>query len=480
MSSYSYFRRLSLGAVIALAGVVQPDPASAFCGFYVAKADGALYNKASRVVVARDGERTVISMASDYRGDPSEFAMVVPVPHVLQKEQIHVGDPKDFDHIDAYSAPRLVEYFDDNPCAHPEMMMKAGISAPRAMMDSAAGGSTPPAAYGVKVEAKYTVGEYDIMVLAADDSGGLTKWLGKEGYKIPQKAEPVIASYLKQGMHFFVAKVNLEKHEQKSSEYLRPLQMAFESPKFMLPLRLGTANADGMQDLIIYMLTKTARVEPLNYRTVRMPTEINLPMFVKDGFGSVYKDIFETTAKKEDYRAVFLEYAWNMSWCDPCAADPMSPAELRRLGTFWVKKPEPQPDQPVAPDASGKMAAMPIMPPPGLQDPVFITRMHVRYDGERFPEDLRFQETTDQNTFQARYILRHPWTGRDSCPQADVYRKELSARLDEEGQNLARLTGQSLTPIRDKLKVTFPDEYKGPAAVKPWYIELWDDATDAK
>ena len=45
-----------------------------------------------------------------------EFALVVPVPTFLTREQIHVGDKALVDHLDAYSAPRLVEYFDDDPC----------------------------------------------------------------------------------------------------------------------------------------------------------------------------------------------------------------------------------------------------------------------------------------------------------------------------------------------------------------------------
>ena len=90
--------------------------ASAFCGFYVTKADTELFNEASQVVLVRDGDRTVMTMANDFRGDPTEFAMVIPVPTVLGRDQIHVGDMKLIDHLDAYSAPRLVEYFDENPC----------------------------------------------------------------------------------------------------------------------------------------------------------------------------------------------------------------------------------------------------------------------------------------------------------------------------------------------------------------------------
>src|SRR5215471_17104035 len=90
--------------------------ADAFCGFYVGKADARLFNEASQVIMAREGERTVISMRNDFQGELTDFALVVPVPAVLQKSQIHVGEAKIFERIDAYSAPRLAEYFDPNPC----------------------------------------------------------------------------------------------------------------------------------------------------------------------------------------------------------------------------------------------------------------------------------------------------------------------------------------------------------------------------
>jgi len=94
----------------------QGDALRAFCGFYVAKADTKIFNEASQVVLVRDGDRTVMTIVNDYKGDVKDFAVVIPVPTFLQKEQIHVGDKAIVDHVDAYSAPRLVEYFDSNPC----------------------------------------------------------------------------------------------------------------------------------------------------------------------------------------------------------------------------------------------------------------------------------------------------------------------------------------------------------------------------
>ena len=189
---------------------------------------------------------------------------------------------------------------------------------------------------GVKVEAHYDVAEYDVSILSAEDSDGLVRWLTDNGYKIPRGAEPVIGSYIKQKMHFFVAKVNFKRMQDSGPAYLRPLQVRYETAKFMLPLRLGTVNANGPQDLIVFALTQQGRVEATNYRTVKVPSDVDVPLFVKNDFASFYKATFEHAVAREDMHGVFVEYAWDMGWCDPCAAEPMSKAELAELGALWM------------------------------------------------------------------------------------------------------------------------------------------------
>ncbi len=163
--------------------LVSSKNAYSFCGFYVAKADTNLYNKASQVVLVRDGNRTVITMANDFKGDPKEFAIVVPVPTFIEREQINIGDQKIIDHLDAYSSPRLVEYFDGDPCT----VYPASESVLRSFSAKMADNSSLRRdGFGVAVEAKYTVGEYDILILSAKEGQGLEKWLKKNGYKIPK------------------------------------------------------------------------------------------------------------------------------------------------------------------------------------------------------------------------------------------------------------------------------------------------------
>ena len=441
-------RILTVTALVsALTGVLMTDGVRAFCGFYVAKADAELFNNSSQVVLVRHDDKTVITMVKDFQGDPKEFALVVPVPTFIEREQIHVTNKGIVDHLDAFTSPRLVEYFDQDPCnVYP--MARAMRSAPGgAALESRR--DRKANALGVKIEAEYTVGEYDIIILSAEQSDGLQRWLDDNGYRTPPGASRVLQSYIRQNVRFFVAKVNLKEQSKLGFNYLRPLQVAFESPKFMLPIRLGTVNANGPQDLVLYTLTRGGRVETTNYRTVKLPTGMDLPVFVKNEFGDFYKAMFNQQVRKENMRSVFLEYAWDMAWCDPCAADPLSSSQLRELGVFWIgDNVAPRPRKAGAQNA-------------------YVTRLHVRYDGEHFPEDLVFQETSDRSNFQGRYVLRHPFTGKITCGAED-YRQQVRQRQEREAQTLASLTGWDVANIRDKMNLGGASPAEG-----SWWDSLW-------
>ncbi|HXM76037.1 MAG TPA: DUF2330 domain-containing protein, partial [Thermoanaerobaculia bacterium] len=323
-------RRFSAFALaLILWSAVPSRPARAFCGFYAAKADAKLFNRSSQVVLVRDGEHTVLTMGSDFQGDPREFAVVIPVPTPIERGQIQVGDPKLLERLDAYSSPRLVEYHDADPCRRFEVS-KGSVSKDEALQPAAA--RARERGLGVTIEARYTVGEYDILILSARDSRGLAAWLRQNEYRIPPGAAEVLETYVRQGMRFFVAKVNLGEKARLGFATLRPIQVAYDSRKFMLPIRLGMANANGPQELFVYALTRKGRVETTNYRTVRLASDVDVPLFVRDRFADFYRALFSKQVERERMQTVFTEYAWDMAWCDPCAAEPLTREELRGLG----------------------------------------------------------------------------------------------------------------------------------------------------
>jgi len=259
----------------------------------------------------------------------------------------------------------------------------------------------------------------------------------------------VLASYLKQNMRFFVAKVNLAEQSKLGFSYLRPLQIAYESPKFMLPIRLGMVNANGPQELFVYALTRKGRVETTNYRTAKLPSDMDVPIYLKEPgeFAKFYKAMFARQVERESGNVLFTEYAWDMKWCDPCASDPLSTAELKQLGVFWTDGSDGQPPN------------------------VFLTRLHVRYDNAHFPEDLVFQETADRANFQGRYVLRHAWKGDDPCGAAAEYRSGLRQRHEQEAGRLASLTGWNLPDIRKRMGLV--EDARQPERQPAWWERLW-------
>jgi hypothetical protein len=441
--------RLSWSLLALLAVCAPLDAAHAFCGLYVASGGAKLFNHRSQVALVRDGDRTVLTMASDYEGDPQQFALVVPVPVVLQRGQIHVGDSSLVANLDAYSAPRLVEYNDPDPC--PSRPVAHGISvgaSSRLMSAKMVGGIAEDSA--VRVEARYEVDEYDVLILSADDSGALLAWLTAHGYRVPMQAGKVVESYLKQGMKFFVAKVDLRRRAARGLTQLRPLQIAYESPRFMLPVRLGMANADGPQELFVYAVTRQGRVEPVNYRSLKAPESVEVPEFVKGDFASVWRAAFDQLVAKNGMGVVYTEYAWDMTWCDPCPSPPLTREQQRQLGVWWLDEPNPT---------------------------VFVTRLHARYDRASFPEDLVLQTTADRTNFQSRVIVRHEWTGEAHCEAANAYRRGLPQRREQQAAALASLTGWPVERIRTRMGVStawlVPGESLTPYRPAAWWENLW-------
>lgn len=435
-----------------LLSLLASAQAFSFCGFYVAKADATLFNNKSEVILVRDGLKTVITMSNDFKGDVRDFAMVVPVPVVLKESDIRIANRSVFESLDAYSAPRLVEYYDENPCMEYKMKEEADYSmafttAPTSTMKS----MNADFNMGVTIEAQYQIGEYDILLLSAKESTGLRDWLIMNGYKIPTTADEVLNPYIKSNMKFFVVKVNLGKLKAGNFDYLNPIQISFEHEKFMLPIRLGMANSTGSQDMIVYAFTRSGRVECTNYRTVKMPTDRKIPLFIKNEFGQFYKNVFERTWKNEGRNAVFLEYAWNVTpnWgmkCDPCVGPPPMHNELSQAGVWWLNE----------------------------GSNVFFTRMHVRYEKSKFPSDLTFQVTPNNENYQARYVLTNPAWGEFDCEAGQNYLVELSERRKVEVDELFALSGKnsekSYNYIRefDKHKKAQPKKNDIPALLWKW------------
>jgi hypothetical protein len=486
--------RLALALPFSLALLAAPADAGAFCGFYVSGADAKLFNNATMVVLMREGTRTVLSMQNNYQGPPEDFAMVVPVPIVLQKENVKTLPDAVFDRVDQLAAPRLVEYWEQDPCMGSRAEME-DAPRPMAAAPKARGRAAAASDLGVTIEAQFEVGEYEIVILSAKDSLGLDTWLRQEKYKIPDGAEPILRPYVQGGMKFFVAKVNVEKVTfQNGMAKLSPLRFHYDTETFSLPVRLGLLNSSGKQDLIVHILARRQRYELSNYKNVTIPTNLDVAESARDQFGPFYAALFDRTLE-ESPGAIVTEYAWDASTCDPGPPPPLTPRELSTLGADVLPGAEPSPES--AP--RGRR-------PPGLGwgGGFVLTRLHARYGKDTLGDDLVFHaanpivggreqrgpdgklETGARegsiNNFQGRYAVRHLWSGPITCaeprrgiwggpPRGGVSQTKVAQDLafaPRGGVQIASIVRHDVPEIR--LKATSPQVPRAgevPVLVKP-------------
>ncbi|MCK6522705.1 DUF2330 domain-containing protein [Myxococcota bacterium] len=350
-----------------LAGLVAPRDASAFCGTYVGGPDAALFNRASKIIVTRQEDMTTLTLANDLIGDVTDFALVVPVPEVLSADAVRVVDPELFARLDAYSSPRLVSYSCDD--FRNDTADTASVD-----QDGGEGGGDP--AEGVVVEASFSEGEYDIVILSATESSALLTWLDSNGYAVNETAGELLQEYIDAGAYFFAAKVSLEALPEEAS-FLSPLQLQYSDAVFSLPVRLGTANAEDEQDLILFVMGDEGQTHISNYPQAKVEDECLFDEAAYESFGSFYDDRFVAALDEvgRDRASWVLEYAWDPGSCDPCSGEPLDTEIIESLG--WV----------------------------GDWGSATFTRLHLRYGPGAVDQDLVLYGSNIRDQEQVRYVL---------------------------------------------------------------------------
>lgn len=333
--------------------------AEAFCGTWVGPVGSELENGSSQVIVARDGERNVLTLANDYQGDASDFGLVIPVPQVLTEADVSLVDATVFDTLNAYTAPRLVTYscsdFINDTADYASSSSSNGVDAG-----------------GVTVESEFSVGQYHIVVLSAKGAEGLGAWLDSHGFAMPAGTEDLLQEYIDADFYFMAAQVGLAELPSGMA-FLSPLQLRYDAPAFSLPIRIGTASSTGQQEVILHVLNRDSegKASISNYDQATVEDECMLPADAADP--SAFYDEQMATAFGE---GVWIEeYSWGLGWCDPCSAEPPDDATLQSLGVTW--------------DTGS----------------TWITRLRARYTPEQATQDLSLYSSGLQETSQIRYIL---------------------------------------------------------------------------
>ena len=402
--------------------------AAAFCGTYVGQAGADLLNEASQMAVVRQDGVTTLTMVNDYSGELSDFAFVIPVPRGISEDNVRVADEHLVRTLEVYSGPRLVSYtcadyggWEDPRESAVNLPLQALPLTMAACSDNQitteysldAGPYTGEEAdeSAVTVEATFAAGEYEFVVVSAEEGGGLSAWLEANGYALGEDAEVLLGSYIDAGHDFLAAKVSLEAVPEGMTA-LSPIQLRYESQGFGLPLRLGTLNSPGTQDLILYTVTPVAQgaVGIANYPQATLEDECMVDLG-EQPFAEWYEARVEEAFQAAEGFVWLDEYSWsvmpsyaaefyanNMPKCDPCpsahqfpanagvsAEDPLPDAVLEGLGVELV---EMEKD-------SGWW---------NLDPTLTIGRLHLRYDAAAVDQDLVLYTSGISDNQQMRFI----------------------------------------------------------------------------
>jgi hypothetical protein len=426
--------------------------AGAFCGTFVGSPGAELVNHTSQVVIARQGDKTTLTLVADYQGALSDFALLIPVPESLEAERVTALDASIVDRLDRYSTPRLVQY----QCTDAVTFASPGC---------AAGGCSAADSYGseglvvsdaevefgtatptVTVEAQFQLAEYDVALLSAEGADGLYAWLDDNGYEVPPGGEEVVQEYIDAGSHFLAAKVHLDAVPEASTR-LSPLQLRYKSEAWTLPLRIGTISASGEQEVVIYALTELldGDVAIQNYPEGIVEDECMLAPGVEDDFGGYYHDELRGTHPSEDEPAWNTEYNWTLYsltqdtgyHCDPCTVEREELYDAGELEALGFNDPT---DGMTTAGYYGYYGS-------GMTgNGALLTRIRMVYDPEDIHEDLvLYTKGTHNENRQIRYI-RYDQGLEFLYPICGVGYVEDPGMCGAEGAPLSRGSGRSSVP----------------------------------
>jgi MYXO-CTERM domain-containing protein len=396
---------------LALAASFGVHEARAFPGFFAGGTDARATNNATQIVVMREKQRTVVSVMPDYQGPVGPFALLLPVPASVTKDDIKTMGRTSFERIELLDSPRLVEYWEMDPCS--PMAATAGDAGSGVNVTRGFGGSQGPT-----VQPHFSVAEYDVMLLTPKESASIATWLKANKLYAPPNLEAQLKPYLDAGMKLLVAKIDGKKLQFINGiAQFSPIRVAYDSERFVLPMRLGLVSSPGVQEVIVHVLARHQRYEVANYANVFAPTNIDVGDGAKALPAAMYTTVFDALVARSP-RSFVTEYAWSAKSCDPCTTPPLTADELLTFGADQL------------PSAPGEINS------PTFGAGFVLSRMHARYKPEELTEDLVLRAAdpiaggreerkggaldhgthpAPENAFQARFAVRHEWTGPVKC-----------------------------------------------------------------
>lgn len=465
---------MKLFSLIFLSLLVTATPAFALTGFFVGNDETPIAVPSTKIIIATHSGHHTLTIMPNVASGARDIALLFPVPPNVTEKNIREVDASLFDAVDTLSAPRLREETDPNPC--PSNPAKTGVDVK---------------SYAVTAKHAADDTRYDISVLPAEDGATLPAWLESHGYKLPDKADRVITPYTQRGNAFLLVKA---RRSSTDAGYLKPLQLSYDAPKLVLPIRLGLINApaitvqkpqgkaaivlnaapdpnydskatpvdifnDGGQSITLYVISQLGRATSPLTRSIPLNNprmDMDMPSYVTRDFPSIYTRILNTRAKAEG-DAMILEYADEAN---------LPEAVLNAVGVNWLKETPAAGNVAPAYDASNNDNLIGGIMLPKAANPArlqrasvasgkpYLTRLYHRYTATTLRQDIAITETAQREVQSIRFFTHLPaqTDGADKTCNLAEYQQSLNTRAAHDEENLARLTGWPAASLRQKFK----------------------------
>jgi hypothetical protein len=329
------------------------------------------------------------------------------------KESVRILPRDVFARIARFDAPRLIDRWELDPCAETTRTRALEAGAPRVRVRDA--GAKEPPDVGVRVEARFDEGEHGIAIVTAADARALHAWLERENVAMPPGAEGHLEPYLQRGWKLLVVRLDRSK---VGPGPLSPVRFHYDAATVSLPLRAGIASSPGLQDVVVHVLARS-RYRAANRPNVTIPTELDLGDVVRGRLSSFYSLLLDDTLAKTPGAAV-TELVGMARSCVACAGKPLGESDLLTLGVDVLPSVSSEAnlvDPGLIETLGGDADAGARRKYYGLR-PFVLTRMHLRYAKDAPVDDLVLEQSPETEPFEARYVIRHPWTSAAECDAA--------------------------------------------------------------
>jgi hypothetical protein len=257
-------------------------------------------------MLVREGKRTVLYLHVAVKSRDG-FSLVYPMMS-SSKGKARVATPAEeamLSRLDDLAAPRLVEYWEQDPCEFhtggpddgvPERNVPPG-SEPKAPPTRAA-----KAELGTAIGLEKQIAE-----------------LEERGFTLPEGAEPLLGQYAGPWVVAYAA----------AGESSLTLRAVVEGDALQIPARL--LSLDETAPTIVVDVVGRSRFEAANRPNIAAPSNTNVKLAVK-GSTEVFHDAVLAKLFESAPGGVVTEYAWSATSCAPCPGPPLDAEDMRELG----------------------------------------------------------------------------------------------------------------------------------------------------